>query len=97
MIFLAVAAPTPGSASRSFCDAVLRSTFAEEADDDDDEADFAGGGAGGGAALVVRPDPAAGAGAEAAAAGARPALTRPEIFSMVAAETPARERSETEE
>jgi len=31
MIFLAVAAPTPGSASRSFCEAVFRSTGAPAA------------------------------------------------------------------
>ncbi len=30
MIFLAVEAPTPGRASRSLCEAVLRSTFAPD-------------------------------------------------------------------
>ena len=100
MIFFAVAAPTPGSASRSFCDAVFRSTGAleaapllpDEALDDDEDADRAG--------ALVAAGPAAGGGADSFADSffeERPAFTRPEILSIVAWGTPAFERSATEE
>ena len=103
MIFFAVTSPTPGSASRSFWLAVFRSTGAEEAgfsfDTGSFDADFS---------VVVDFSAVAGfsdfAGFSAFSAfgafsllAGFPAFTIPEIFSIWAFDTPAFERSATEE
>src|SRR5262245_12701517 len=81
-IFFAVAGPTPGRASSSFSDALLRSTG------DDAVAAFLCSLPG---LVVADVSAAAGAGA-----GAGPTVTRGVILAMVLAETPAFERSATE-
>src|SRR5437762_2441852 len=82
MIFFAVAGPTPGRASSSFWDALLRSTG------EDAVAAFFSSFAG-----LAFADLSAGAGA---GAGAAPTVTRGVIFAMVLAGTPAFERSATD-
>src|SRR3954470_2885507 len=88
MIFFAVAGPTPGSASRSFSDAVFKSTGPEA---------VAGAGAGFAAAAVGRAGAAAGAAlADGRADAAAPTVTSGVSFSMVAFGTPAFARSAVE-
>src|ERR1700693_1142885 len=104
MIFFAVAAPTAGSASSSFSDAVLRSNLAPEG---------AEAGATFACAIPFMTFSSAGFAAfssfaaftagfsvfavSAAGADPRPAFTSGLIFAIVSAETPARDRSDTEE
>src|ERR1700693_4113989 len=104
MIFFAVAAPTAGRASSSFSDAVLRSTLAPE--DAGAAAIFASVAAfeafssAGFPAFSSFAAFAAGFSVFAVSAdGAdpRPAFTSGLIFAIVSAETPARDRSDTEE
>lgn len=85
MIFLAVAGPTPGKSSKSFSLALFKSTGASGA------AEAPGFGE---AAVLVTVDFAGGG----AAAGApAPTVTNGVIFLMVAAETPAFDKSLAEE
>jgi hypothetical protein len=78
-IFFAVAAPTPGKVSKSFSLAVFRSTGAAGSLEDAGFADAAG--------LLAADFAGAGAGA------ALPNVTRGVIFLMVAADTPALDKS----
>src|SRR5450432_672028 len=105
MIFFAVTAPTPGSASRSFWLAVFTSTIPEAAGPAERAGAEAFAGAGGAAAAEAGDAPfgdAAGAAVSFAAfvslaAATLPALTWLEIFWIVASGTPARARSATDE
>ena len=100
MIFFAVAAPTPGRSSSSFWVAPFKSTRppaadvpdAAELDPLEDAAELPAAGTG-----EELPADAGAFPAGAALAEPRPALTRPEIFSIDEADTPARERSLTDE
>ncbi len=95
MIFFAVAAPTPGRASSSFCDAVFKSTFPPEG-----AADAIFSAAAAFVAFVAFSAfscTAAFAGFSAFAAAPPPTVTRGVNFSIVLAERPALARSETEE
>ena len=85
MIFFAVASPTPGRDSRSFCEAVFRSTGPFDAIEADFEASF-----------DISFDAAAAAGGGGAAGRPSCATTIGEIFSIVDFETPACERSATD-
>lgn len=86
MIFLAVASPTPGRSLSWAALALFRSTGAPEALDELDALGFA-------AAGLLEEDFA---GAD-EAAGAPPAVTKGVIFLIVAAETPAFDKSLAEE
>ena len=86
MIFLAVASPTPGRSLRSAALALFRSTGAPEALDELDALGFAAAG--------LLEDGFADAGA---AADAPPAVTKGVIFLIVAADTPAFDKSLADE